>query len=173
MLQHCNVSCTISMRIKQSYCIFCFVCSANNCILALIVMIALTEFFIKIATGELSELHGISLNSVALGFTLLPMLLKKSVISGFGREIKNIPWAFLCESFTFAATACLYFAMAGLPATFVASVGATQPLIVLFLERITEGFTGKLTKDHALLPKLSAISLIVMGVILLFLSGAI
>ena len=142
-------------------------------ILQLILVIALTEFFVKIATGEIPVMQGIAINSLSLGTMLLLLLLNKKIRTGFRSEIKNIHWAVASESFTLLGTGTLYYAMAGLPATIVASIGATQPLVVLFLERITDGFTGKLTKDHALLPKLGIIALIVIGVVILCLSGVV
>ena len=146
---------------------------AGRIIIWLIFLIALTEFFVKVASGKISGWQGLSINSFAVGITLLFALLNRKVRANFGSELKNIPWAFFSEIFTLFGTGTLYFAMAGLPATVVSSVGATQPLIVLFLERITERMTGKLTKDHALLPKLGAISLIVIGIALLYFSGVV
>lgn len=142
-------------------------------IVSLILLIALTEFFVKVATTEISAWQGITLNSITLGITLMFALLNSGVRKGFATELRNLPWIAASEVFTFSAAASLYFAMAGLPATIVSSIGATEPLMVLILERTVQRLTGNLTKDHKTLPVLVAIVFIVAGVVLMYASGAI
>ena len=60
--------------------------------------------------------------------------------------------------------------MAGLPATIVSSISSIQPLVVLFFERVFHQKAGKMTQDPVLGPKLIAILLIVVGVVMLYLS---
>ncbi|MEK6963372.1 MAG: EamA family transporter [Nanoarchaeota archaeon] len=139
-------------------------------IIAMILLITGYEFFVKIATMNLSTLHGIAISITSSGITVLPALLSSKTRKGFLREIKNGVWAVINECFTFMALFSVYFAMNGLPVTIVASIGAIQPLIVLLIERIADNLFGKITKDHLLLPKLIPITLIVIGVILVYIS---
>lgn len=133
-------------------------------------LVAGYEFFAKIATTTLPQLNGIAVCSMALGFTILPVLFHKKTRMNFPHEIKNIKWALLSEILTFLAVFCIYFAMTGLKATFVSSISALQPLAVILFERIAHQRYGSITKDMALLPKLGAILLIVAGVVIMYIS---
>lgn len=135
----------------------------------MVLLVAFYEFFIKIATINIPEMNGIAVNIIFTGLTVMPLLLDRKTRNGFLSELKNIKWALLNESLTFSAVFVTYFAMAGLSATIVATIGTLQPIIVVFLERIVNFFTGNMTKEK-LLPKLLPISMIVIGVILLYVS---
>jgi cytochrome c biogenesis protein CcdA len=58
--------------------------------------------------------------------------------------------------------------MANLPATIVSSIGAIQPLTVLFFERLFNKRFGGISRDTVLIKKLVPIILIVIGVILIY-----
>jgi len=138
-------------------------------IILMIILVAAYEFFIKVATINIPEFNGMAISGVALGLTILPALLYKKTREGFAYTLRNIKWAFINESFTYLAVILTYFAMAKLPATIVSSVGAIQPLAVLFFENIADRILGgKLTKDKEILPKLIPIILIVLGVVLIY-----
>jgi len=136
----------------------------------MILLVAGSEFFIKIATTTLPALHGIAINNVMISLTLFPGLLHQKTRRGFWKELKNIRWAFASEFLTFSAIFSLYFAMKGLPATIVSSISSLQALAVVIFERIAHHKYGKITKDTLLRPKLIAILLIVIGVCVLYLS---
>lgn len=140
-------------------------------IVLLVILIASYEFLVKMATTTLPPLHGTAISSVMIGLTLLPALFVRDVRVAFAREIKLLPWACMSEALTLLAVAMLFFAMNELPATIVASFGATQPLIVLVLERLAHTRFGSMSKDTLLLPKLGSISLIVIGAVLLYASA--
>ena len=139
-------------------------------IVSMVLLITGYEFFVKVATINIPTLNGIAISTVALGLTVLPALVSSKTRKGLFREMKNGLWAVLNECFTFMALFSVYFAMNGLPATVVASIGAIQPLTVLLIERGADNLFGKITKDHLLLPKLVPITLIVLGVILVYVS---
>jgi len=103
-------------------------------IVSLIIIVALYEFFIKVATNNLPVLNGIAISAVCVGFVIILGLFNKNIRLGFPRELKNIKWALLTESLTFLGILTTYFAMAGLPATIVSSLAAIQPFAVLVLE---------------------------------------
>ena len=135
----------------------------------MVLLVAFYEFFVKVATINIPEMNGIAVNIIFTGLTVMPLLLDRKTRNGFLSELKNIKWALLNESLTFSAVFVTYFAMAGLSATIVATIGTLQPIIVVFLERIVNFFTGNMTKEK-LLPKLLPIGMIVIGVILLYVS---
>ncbi len=139
-------------------------------ILIMIILSGLTEFIIKIATDNIPETNGIVINFIFLGLTTSSVLIWK-VRFNFIQEISNLKWACAGESLTLLGMTTLYVAMKNLPATIVSSVAATQPLFVLILERIMHCSFGKMCKDHFFLPKLIPISLIVIGVIILYATG--
>jgi hypothetical protein len=112
-------------------------------------------------------LQGLVITTVTASFTTLCGLFSKKVRKGFVNELKNVKWAFISEFITIIALLTLYFSVSKLPVTLVSSIGATQPLVVLIFEKIAHSRFGKMTKDVKLLPKLGAIILIVLGVILL------
>jgi len=105
-----------------------------------------------------------------LGTTMLPLLAWKRARNHFLLELRNFQWAVASEVLTFMAVGTMYAAMSVLPATIVSSFGSVQPLVVLFGERAVQGFYRRMSADHAMMPKLGAIILIVIGVVLLMLS---
>jgi len=140
-------------------------------IVSLIILMAVWEFLIKIATIKLSIWQAFAIVSILNGITASFSLLSPKIRSDFFSEIKNFKWAFLTETFTVLGAITLYFAMSRLPATVVSSVAAIQPMAVLFYERIADNFIGKMQRDHLLLPKLGSILLIVIGIILISLAS--
>lgn len=125
------------------------------------------EFFVKVSTLDLSFMQGVALTTLSAGILILLGLFTKRVRVGFFKELKHIRLAFISEFFTLIAVLSLYFAMSILPATVVTSIAATQPLAVLIFERIAHRRFGRMTQDQALLPKLGAVLLIVIGVVVL------
>jgi drug/metabolite transporter (DMT)-like permease len=137
-------------------------------IISLILIVALYEFFIKIATASIPELNGISLSCIAVGLVISLGFIHKKTRKGFTKELKNIKWAILVESLTFFGIFTTYYSMAGLPATVVSSLAATQPLTVLIIEKIFYKAGYSISKDKNFLSKLIPISLIVLGVIIMY-----
>ena len=128
------------------------------------------DLLVKKAVTSIPALNGMAISCIFLGIAILPALLKSSVRKGLKFEIKNWHWAIYSEGLTFIAIGLTYLAMKGLPVTIVSSLGATQPLILLVLERIADRWHGKMMRDHLLLPKLGSILFIVAGVVLLYIS---
>jgi hypothetical protein len=58
--------------------------------------------------------------------------------------------------------------MSGLPATIVSSIGAIQPLAVLFIEKILQMLGIKLTHNGSFSQKILPLTLIVLGVIIIY-----
>ena len=137
-------------------------------ILAIIILTSLQEFFIKVSTSNLPVINAFVIGLIADGIIISFSLFRKEVRKGFRKELVNSGWALFAEAFTFLSWLTLYFAMLGLPATIVSAIASIQPLAVLFFEKIGHKYLG--VKDVKLLPKLGAIILIVIGVILLSLS---
>lgn len=159
---------TISIRLKQIK-----LKTSLWLILTLILVTAIWEFLIKVLTNHVPVWNGFAISSIFNGIVAFAVILFfRNVRKDFVSEIKTFNWAFLTEMFTIFGSLALYFAMAGLQATVVSSIAAIQPLAVLFYERIVDGIFGKMSRDHLLLPKLGAILLIVIGVVLLSIAGA-
>ncbi len=131
---------------------------------------ALNEFFIKVATIQLPEWHGASINLIVMGILVLPALLKKSVRKGFVKELKNTKYVYLSEILTLIAVSTIYLAMNGLSATIVSVISVTQPLFVLIFETIAVYFGFKIINEFNWKHKLFSILLIVMGIIIMYLS---
>jgi drug/metabolite transporter (DMT)-like permease len=133
---------------------------------ALILCNGLNEFFIKLATGRLPGAHGFAIESVVAGALVCGFLLKRSVRAGVMRELPNVRYAIGIEALTLSSILCKFFAMTALPAIYVSSVAALQPLVVLSGERLSFN-SDALVKDRALAPKLAGISVVVVGLALL------
>jgi drug/metabolite transporter (DMT)-like permease len=139
-------------------------------VFSLIVVVAVYEFFIKIATTNLPVLNGISITHICIGLLILSALVRRNILKGFLTELKNFKWAVLIESLTFMGVLTTYFAMAGLPATIVSSIAATQPLAVLALEFVAAKLGFKLSANKNFAKKIIPTLLIVLGVVLLYLN---
>jgi len=137
-------------------------------IIAIILIIGIYEFMVKVSTSNLPELNGIALNQIFLGLTISTILFSKSVRTNVVRDFRVIKWAFLTETFTFFGILTLFYAMAGLPATIVSSIAAIQPMVVVFLEYFGCKI-GLKTCDLNFKKKFVSIALIVIGVIVLYL----
>ena len=139
-------------------------------IISIILITSIYEFCIKITTLNMPEINGLSIQLLTSNFVVFTTLFNKKIRKDFYKELKNFRFAVLIEILTIFATLTIYLAMSGLSATIVTSISAIQPLAVLFYERIADKIFGKMQRDHLLLPKLSAISLMVLGIILLYIS---
>lgn len=133
-----------------------------------VAIIALYEFFVKISTTNLPEWNGIAISNICLGFTILLGLFNKKIRGKFLTELKNIKWAMLNESLTFLGIVTLFFAMAGLPATIVSSIAATQPFAVLILEFLANKIGMNISVDTNFRKKIIPIFMIVAGVVLIY-----
>jgi uncharacterized membrane protein len=133
-----------------------------------VITAAFYEFFIKLSTNNLPALQGLAVNMIFIGFAVAFILFSKQARRGIRYELKNTKWAVLNETLTFVSIGLTYFAMSSLSATVVSSILATQPLMVLGLEKVFIRFGIKITRDEKFLRKLLPIGLIVVGVILLY-----
>jgi len=136
----------------------------------MIVLIALYELALKLSAESLPVVNGVAATMVAAGITIMSALVVKANRDAFRADLKNIRWAFLTELLSISCLGSIYLAMTKLPATIVAGVGAMEPMLLVFFEYAIQDKVGKMVKDTALLPKLGAITLIVVGVVLLYLS---
>jgi len=134
----------------------------------LILLVALHEFFIKVATNSLPAINGLSISMITMGLTIFTGLFNKETRQGVLAEFKNLKWAAFCQTLTFMGMGAIYFAMAGLPATIVSTIAATQPLTVLLLEKAFHKCGVQICSDELLLPKLIPITAIVAGIFMLY-----
>ncbi|MDD2646854.1 MAG: EamA family transporter [Patescibacteria group bacterium] len=141
-------------------------------LISMIVVVSLYEFNIKVSTEKLPELNGVSITGIFAGLTALTILFKNENRRWFWSELKNIKWAYLIETFTFLGILTTYLAMSGLSATIVSSMASIQPLAVLLFESAMERKFGKMTRDKSFRHKLLPLSLVVVGIFLLYLPEA-
>jgi uncharacterized membrane protein len=134
----------------------------------LILSISVGELLVKVSTNNMPAMNGAIIDCALMGLILAGGCFITKIRSGVAAEFRNIPVAFAGSVILYIAVIFLFLAMTGLPATIVASIAAIQPLLVLVFERITDTFLGKISKDVYLLPKLGAILLIVVGVVLIY-----
>ena len=139
--------------------------------LYMIISTAVYEFFIKMSTNNLPELNGLAITIGICGLVALPLALNKKIRKWISKEFKHIPWALFSEALTFLGILTTYYAMTGLPATIVSSIAAIQPLAVLFMEKVFHFFNIKIAVNPSIRKRLLPISLIVLGVILLYAFG--
>jgi drug/metabolite transporter (DMT)-like permease len=137
-------------------------------IISMMIVSALYRFFIKISTIRIPEINGIAINSIFIGIMLLPLLFHKKTREGIKYELKNAKWALLGESLTIISMVATYIAMKNLPATLVSAVAAAQPLSILLLETIFGCLGITICRDKNILHKLIPLSLIVAGIILMY-----
>lgn len=140
-------------------------------VLAIILYLGVYEFLVKVIVTNVPMWNGIAVSSIANAFSTSLFLISPKVRGQFTSELKNFKWGLPTEAMGAAGVITVYFAMSYLPATIVSSIGAIQPAAVLFLERIADPIFGKMKRDHLLLPKLFAIILIIIGVVLLSIAG--
>jgi len=134
--------------------------------------IALYEFFIKVATNNVSEINGLAVSSIFLGAVVFPLAFFPQIRTGIKYEIKNIHWAVLSEIFTISAVFATYLAMKNLPATVVSSLQATQPLLVLAFEKIANKKGFMKSQDTNFFNKFLAIIFITIGVAIMYITEA-
>lgn len=86
---------------------------------------------------------------------------------------RNTGWAVLNESLTLISILCTIFAMAALPASLVAPLGAVQPLYVLLIESAVSCFSpdSRMAAIKALLRKLIPMIVLTAGIVLLSLDN--
>jgi len=130
------------------------------------------EFFAKVTTNNITFMQGLDITTLAIGVTVLSGLFTKKVRGSFTKEFPNIKWASVSEAINLLGILTIYFAVSRLSVTFVSAVGAVQPLIVLGLEKAAHSAFGNMIEDVKILPKLGAIILIVLGVVLLTVFGS-
>lgn len=135
----------------------------------MILVVAVYEFFIKVAVSDIPFWNGTAVSVIFMGLTVMVLAVYGPVRRGIPTEWHNLKWAVLSESLTFVGILTVYFAMSGLPATIVSSLAATQPLAVLLLENILTRSGIPIARDTALFKKLIPIIVIVLGVLLLYL----
>ena len=133
----------------------------------MILFTALYEFFLRISAISLPLRHGIAVTEFFAGITGLIIFFMKDVRRDFFKEVKKIKWAFLSEGIIFIMG---YASLIVLPVAFVASVATIQPLAVLILEMGAHRHFGKISRDRDFKRKAIAISITIIGIILLYLS---
>jgi len=140
-------------------------------IFALIALTAGYEFFIKASVSGMPPMNGLAINSISLGLVVTSGLLSRKKARDALSELRNAGWAFLTEALTFSGLMTSYLAMVTMPATIFTSVCILQAPFVLVMERITHARVGKMSKDVLLLPKMAGISMIVIGLVVMYLYG--
>lgn len=135
-----------------------------------ILMVALYEFLIKIATTNLPEWNGIAIEFIFIGLTICFCLFSGRIRKEAFTEIKNLRLAFFSEFFTLMSIAFTFFAMVKLSPTVVATIATIEPFVIIIFERTLGRFFGKIYKDKITLWRLISILLTVMGVIIVMIS---
>lgn len=138
----------------------------------LVAITATQELLAKISTTQIPELNAVVIVSAMLGLSAAIIgFSMKEVRKSFAKEIRlNYYIPMVPAVVWLLAEITFFFALDGLPVTIVASLGATQPLLVLVVERLVSA-RRRIAKDTALLPKLIPITLIILGIILLYSAG--
>jgi len=135
------------------------------------VLTGIYEFMIKISTLDIPEFNALAINSIVAGTIVASTIFFKKVRKDFYEDIKNIGLALANESLTVLSILFIFLAMKYYPATMVASIATIQIFVVLFIEQFVLVKIGGLTKDKILMPKLSGIVLITLGIILMTIVG--
>lgn len=133
----------------------------------LIINVGISEFLIKIVTGNIPAVNGMVISNICVAIVLLSGLLVKEIRTGAFNEKKSAYLALIGEPFYFFGSMMLFLAMSDLPATIVSSISAIQPLVVLIFESIINKHFRISSSEH-LKDKIIAISLIILGVVLLY-----
>jgi drug/metabolite transporter (DMT)-like permease len=152
----------ISLRLKK----ITFL-SKKRYIIAMILLIGIGEFIMKIAVSNINVWNAFAITSFVEGTLTFLLIFRKDTRAHLSLESVNIRWILFGEIFTFLAISTIYLAMSGLPASIVAGISAIQILFIVLLERFFDQFIGKISRDHYLLPKLIPMILIFLGLILL------
>lgn len=134
----------------------------------LVLFITVVELLAKVTTNSMPAINGAIINAGLMGLIMGCGCFVSKLRSGLKGELRNIPVAFGGSVIYYGAAIFFFLAVAELPVTIVAAIAATQLLYVIVLERIIDNFLGKISKDTYLLPKLGAILLIVVGVVLIY-----
>lgn len=134
----------------------------------MILVYGLSEFSVKVATINLPTMNGVAINLMSAGIVLLFALLSLKARKTVFSELKNAKWAFLNQRILLIAMSTLYVTMAALPATIVSSLAAIQPLSVLLMEKALHRAGVRICDDVAFGKKLIPLSLIVLGVIIIY-----
>lgn len=124
---------------------------------------------VKFGTNNAPPLNCLVINGIFVALMLVGGIFVKNIRENIPGEKGPLFIAFIGEVFYFLANGSMFIAMSFLPATIVASIAAVQPLIVVFFESILNRF-AKISADLRLKEKLMSISLIVLGVILIYIT---
>ncbi len=136
-------------------------------IVPLIIIAALGDMFIKIATNYIENIQGVILSGIAGECMLLPFLFNTKIRNGIKREWKNIHLAVLINLLSLAGMFILYASMRSLAVTLVSSITAAQPLFLLFFEKIADK-SMKIAKEKITVKKTLFVLCIIIGSILLY-----
>ncbi len=138
-------------------------------IVLMIITTGTMEFLFKLSTDTFPALQGATVTLLVFSLTILSGLSFQKIRNEFRDEVKNFFYAAGAEGLGLLGLVTLYVAMSYYPATLVSVVSSTQPLVVLFFEYIVQRQMGDFVKDQKMIPKLTAILLIVVGVALMYL----
>jgi len=152
----------ISLRLKK----ISFKAKAGY-ILAMIVLIGVEEFIMKVAVNNINVWNAFVITSLVEGILAFFLIFKNDTRKYLSRELKISHWIVIGEIFTFLAISMVYLAMSGLPASVVSGIATVQVLFAVLLERLVDQFIGKISRDNYLLPKLVPMILIFIGLVLL------
>jgi len=136
----------------------------------LVVFAGFNEFIMKIVTTQVPPLNGWAISVISSTLVALVGIFFTSIRQNLKIDIIRFPVAFIGALITCLSVWALYYAMSGLPATIVSSLAATQPLFVVFIERIVDSRLSSISKERFLKHKLGAVALVVIGVVLIYVS---
>ena len=136
---------------------------------SLVALTTVMEIAGKISVSNLTVWQSSAATSIVLGISLLASCALPSIRQGAIEEFKRIHVATVCTALEIVAMILLFAALAGLPVTMVSAIGAMQPLFVLGFEWITHRYVP--ISKHDFKKKLIAITLVVIGVVLVVISS--
>ncbi len=140
-------------------------------IISIILILGVWEFFIKVASDTLTVWQGTAIIQMVAGIVLLSALVIPKVRKNAVGEIRNFHWGIIVVIFESLGVWVGFYAMQSLDVTFVSCIGTLQPFFVLVIEWVTHQYVP-MAKDENFIQKLIAIAIIVIGVILLTMTGA-
>ena len=129
-----------------------------------LIISAVYDIFMKVASSSASPLQGAILNGTALGIVAIILLIPH--IKKLRSEIGNIPYSLVTMFITYLAVIVSFMSLKSISATFLSAIGATQPIFCLLFEKVLSHFE-KSIKSTITIEKLVGMILIVGGVVLL------
>jgi len=153
----------ISLRIRNTSKYFGLVF-----LLPMIIVTAITEIFIKTSTNNMPFLNSAVITVLTTGLLYSGnILFSKKSRNEFIKNINKTRVLIFGEISDIGGLFLLVYATSKLPVTIVAAITCIQPLFVLILEQVAHKTFGKMVKDKTIIWKLTGVTFIIAGLIVL------